>query len=195
MAWLQLTGSIKLYVSFATEPYQRDNILQKRPVIISILLIVAIPYLQALHWRRFLKLLFFYVMHPTRLVLHTYILRGNPTFYEKSPTYCGKTLHVTGITLHITERALHIAKRALYITKRALRLRKIPAYLRKKPLHVNQAPDQAPDKAPDKAPDISRSTQRNSIVPTNPISNPNKLNSHPSPLHVVKQPTRLKCPD
>jgi len=44
MAWLRLVGSIKLQVSFAKEPYKRDDILQKRPVILSILLTVATPY-------------------------------------------------------------------------------------------------------------------------------------------------------
>ena len=43
--WLWSVGSMKLYVSFAKEPYKRDNILQKRPVILSILLTVAAPYL------------------------------------------------------------------------------------------------------------------------------------------------------
>ena len=33
MRWLWLVGSIKLQVSFAKEPYKRDYILQKRPVI------------------------------------------------------------------------------------------------------------------------------------------------------------------
>jgi len=33
MGWLRLVGSFKLQVSFAKEPYKRDNILQKRPVI------------------------------------------------------------------------------------------------------------------------------------------------------------------
>ena len=33
MGWLRCVGSIKLYVSFAKEPYKRDNILQKRPII------------------------------------------------------------------------------------------------------------------------------------------------------------------
>jgi len=33
MGWLWLVGSIKLYVSFAKEPYKRDDILQKRPKI------------------------------------------------------------------------------------------------------------------------------------------------------------------
>jgi len=33
MGWLRLVGSLKLYVSFAKEPYKRDDILQKRPII------------------------------------------------------------------------------------------------------------------------------------------------------------------
>jgi len=44
MVWLRLVGSIKVQVSFAKEPYKKDDILQKRPVISSILLIVATPY-------------------------------------------------------------------------------------------------------------------------------------------------------
>ena len=31
MGWLRLVGSLKLQVTFAKEPYQRDYILQKRP--------------------------------------------------------------------------------------------------------------------------------------------------------------------
>ena len=45
MGWLRLVGSLKLHVSFAKEPYKRDYILQKRPVILRRLLIVATPYL------------------------------------------------------------------------------------------------------------------------------------------------------
>ena len=41
MGWLQLAGSLKLWVSFAKEPYKRDYILQKRPLILRSLLIVA----------------------------------------------------------------------------------------------------------------------------------------------------------
>jgi len=41
MGWLRLVGALKLYVSFAKEPYKRDYILQKRPVISMSLLIVA----------------------------------------------------------------------------------------------------------------------------------------------------------
>ena len=44
MGWLRLVGSIKLYVSFAKEPYKRDDILQKRLIILRSLLIVATPY-------------------------------------------------------------------------------------------------------------------------------------------------------
>ena len=36
---------ISVYLSFAKEPYKRDDILQKRPIIPRSLLIVAIPYL------------------------------------------------------------------------------------------------------------------------------------------------------
>ena len=44
MGWLPLVGSLKLQVSFAKEPYKRDDILQKRPIILWSLLIVATPY-------------------------------------------------------------------------------------------------------------------------------------------------------
>jgi len=44
MGWLQLVGSIKLQVSFAKETHKRANILEKRPIILWILLTVAIPY-------------------------------------------------------------------------------------------------------------------------------------------------------
>jgi len=44
MGWLRLVGSLKLQVSFAKEPYQRDYTLQKRPIILRSLLIVATPY-------------------------------------------------------------------------------------------------------------------------------------------------------
>ena len=44
MGWLWLVGSIKLQVSFAKEPYKTDDILQKRTIILSILLTVATPY-------------------------------------------------------------------------------------------------------------------------------------------------------
>ena len=43
MGWLRLVGSLKLQFSFAKEPYKRDYILQKRPVILRSLLIGATP--------------------------------------------------------------------------------------------------------------------------------------------------------
>ena len=43
VGWLQLVGSIKLQVSFAKETYKTHYILQKRTMILSILLIVATP--------------------------------------------------------------------------------------------------------------------------------------------------------
>jgi len=45
MGWLRLVGSLKCWVSFAKEPHKRDDILQKRPIILRSLLIVATPYL------------------------------------------------------------------------------------------------------------------------------------------------------
>ena len=48
MAWLWLVGSIKLLVSFAKEPYKKGAILQKRPIISSILLTAATPQWWAL---------------------------------------------------------------------------------------------------------------------------------------------------
>ena len=44
IGWLRLVGSLKLYVSFAKEPLKRDDILQKRLIILRSLLIVATPY-------------------------------------------------------------------------------------------------------------------------------------------------------
>ena len=44
MGWLRLVGALKVQVSFAKEPYKRDDILQKKPIILRRLLIVATPY-------------------------------------------------------------------------------------------------------------------------------------------------------
>jgi len=43
MGWLRLVGSLKSYVSFAKEPYKRDDILQKRHEVLRSLLTVATP--------------------------------------------------------------------------------------------------------------------------------------------------------
>ena len=43
MGWLRLVGSLKWSVSFAKETHKRDDNLQKRPIILRSLLIVATP--------------------------------------------------------------------------------------------------------------------------------------------------------
>jgi len=45
MGWLRSVGSLNWQVSFTKEPYKRDDILQKRPVILRSLLTVATPYM------------------------------------------------------------------------------------------------------------------------------------------------------
>jgi len=53
MGWLRLVGSYRsfteLQVSFAKEPYKRGHIMQKRPVILRSLLIVATPHPPSTH--------------------------------------------------------------------------------------------------------------------------------------------------
>ena len=44
MGWLRLVGSLELWVSFAKDFYKRDYILQKRPIILRSLQIIANPY-------------------------------------------------------------------------------------------------------------------------------------------------------
>ena len=44
MRWLRLVGSLKSDVSFAKEPYKRDDILQQRPIFLRSPLIEATPY-------------------------------------------------------------------------------------------------------------------------------------------------------
>jgi len=51
MGRLRSVGSLKLQVSFVKEPYKSDGILQKRPIILRSLLIVATPYHTILDWR------------------------------------------------------------------------------------------------------------------------------------------------
>jgi len=44
MGWLRLVGSLKLYVSFAESDLFYRALLQKRPIVLRSLLIVATPY-------------------------------------------------------------------------------------------------------------------------------------------------------
>ena len=46
---LRWVGALKLQVSFAKEPYKRDDILQKRPTILRHILIVSTPFIK---WHR-----------------------------------------------------------------------------------------------------------------------------------------------
>jgi len=55
MGWLRLVGSFKLKVTFAKEPYTRDYILQKRPIILRSLLIVDIKSGNQIHNRYFIS--------------------------------------------------------------------------------------------------------------------------------------------
>ena len=47
--YMYISSRLKEYVSFAKEPYERDYILQKRPIIFRSLLIEANPYLSIVH--------------------------------------------------------------------------------------------------------------------------------------------------
>jgi len=49
MGWLQLVGFLELKFSFAKEPYKGDDILQKRPMILRSLRIIATPYQTVLY--------------------------------------------------------------------------------------------------------------------------------------------------
>ena len=76
MGWRRLVGSSKLKVSFAKEPYKREDTLQKRTMISSSLPIVATPYLELPFWPPFSRerLYLTYsicLLHPLRV--HTYV--------------------------------------------------------------------------------------------------------------------------
>jgi len=45
MGWLRVVGSLRLYVSFAKEPYKSDLYSPKRHIILRSLLLVATPYI------------------------------------------------------------------------------------------------------------------------------------------------------
>ena len=66
MGWLRLVGSSKLEVSFAKEPYKKDYILQKRPMILRSLLIVATPYTYTRVYRTFAH-------HTTHLTILSHV--------------------------------------------------------------------------------------------------------------------------
>jgi len=87
MGWLRLLGSIKLKVSFAKETYKRDYILQKRPIVLSILLTVATRY----HWMPDVTIVCMYVWMYSYMNTHVliYALTYAPIYiYIYSITEC-----------------------------------------------------------------------------------------------------------
>jgi len=46
MGWLRLVGSLKTQDSFAKEPYKRDDILKKRPILLRSLFFIGNPYVE-----------------------------------------------------------------------------------------------------------------------------------------------------
>ena len=66
MGWLRWVGSLKLQISFAKEPYKRDYTLQKRPIILRRLLIIATPYFCGFLW----------IWACVCMVIHTHISNG-----------------------------------------------------------------------------------------------------------------------
>ena len=75
MGWLRLVGSLRLRVSFAKEPYSTDDILRKKPIILSILLIVATPYISNCVYTHIFISLYIYVCmyHDTYMNVYIHI--------------------------------------------------------------------------------------------------------------------------
>ena len=84
MGLLRLVGSWKLYVSFAKEPYKRDYILQKRPIILRSLQVVATPYQ---HWHMPNSTYWFWRPTATKCSWH--------------PIYSYTTIHILFLTPYI----------------------------------------------------------------------------------------------
>jgi len=112
MGWLRLVGSIKLHVFFAEYSRFYRAPLQKRSVILSILLTVPTPYVN-------------YTYHvimsdaPTYIcVLHIYMSR-----YQGAPTFSSCQIHPP---VMMSEAVLyHYAQSSAYVT-----IRHLPAYHR-----------------------------------------------------------------
>ena len=97
MGWLRLLGSLKLQVSFAKEPYKRDDILQKRPIILRSLLIVATPYEYA-HLRPHT-----YVILPCKMLQ---CLWQSATHWMRPVTYMNESCHAYPLVCAVYERVI-----------------------------------------------------------------------------------------
>ena len=93
MGWLRLVGSLQLQVSFAKVPCQRDEILQKRPIILRSLLMEATPCLPPLYKSTFEGMGWLQLVDSLKLLtLFCSILSllygsfAKETYYCKEPT-------------------------------------------------------------------------------------------------------------
>jgi len=91
MGRLRLVGSLKWQVSLAEEPYKRNYILQKRPIFLRSLLIVATPYIATTY-------VFFYTQMPVHAALYLYFFYFWNTNIMQCMYYssvgCGLILHI-----------------------------------------------------------------------------------------------------
>ena len=120
MGWLRVVDSLKLYVSFAKEPYKRDDILQKRPEILRSLLIEATPCIWRDEYTRPNVSLYIYVNIYEKTNTSEQMTHKTPIYtYMKRPIHETKSLtsnsrtHArshTGIQLH-TYSYTHICAR------------------------------------------------------------------------------------
>ena len=128
MGSLRLAGSLKLSVSFAKEPYKRDDILQERPKILRSLLIIATPYLYI--WLHQL-----YPLNFTNCITERVCVRWSVFSRCLELVYTSPSLHMTALTLSSKLHELHhresvcalecvlsLSRACLHITMGSLRL-------------------------------------------------------------------------
>ena len=95
MGWLRLVGSLKVQVSFAKEPYKRDDILQKRPIILRRLLIVATPYHADLHTHT-------HTITHTHTHTHAYTIIHTHTYTHTLPRKLANSLGIDTTIIWVT---------------------------------------------------------------------------------------------